>query len=140
MNYFQVNVNYERQTGEDNPCRVKEAYLVNAATCGDAEKAVLDEIKPIIFGDCETPKIQKKSYFDFFMDSMDCDIYYEAKVELIIIDGEKECCKPVNILVLTNNIKDALNTLLSNLTSYDCEIISIKKTGIMDILSVKKSE
>lgn len=135
MNFFQVNVNYDRQTGEDNPGRVKEAYLVNAATCGDAEKAVLDEIKPFIFGDCETPKIQKKSYFELFMDSPDCDYYYDAKVEMITIDGEKELRKLVNILVLANNIKDALNILLSNLASYDCEVIGIKKTGITDILT-----
>lgn len=140
MNYFQVNVNYDRQIGEDNPGRVKEAYLVNAATCGDAEKAVLDEINPFIFGDCETPKIQKKSYFELFMDSPDCDIYYEAKVELIIVDGEKESRKPVNILVLANNIKTAINVLTYNLLSYDCEVIGIKKTGITDILSVEKSE
>lgn len=139
MNYFQVNVNYDRQTGEDNPGRVKEAYLVDAATCGDAEKAVLDEIKPFIFGDCETPKIQKKSYFDLFKESPDCDFYYEAKVELITIEGEKECRKTVNILVLAYNILGALNTLLSNLTGYDCEVISIKKTGITDILTTQNN-
>lgn len=139
MNYFQVNVQYERQTGEDNPGRVKEAYLVNATTCGEAEKAVLDEIKPFIFGDCETPKIQKKSYFELFVDSPDCDFYYEAKVELIIVDGEKELRKPVNILVLANNIKDALITLLSNLASYDYEVIGIKKTGITDILTIQNN-
>lgn len=140
MNYFQVNVNYDRQTGEDNPGRVKEAYLVNAATCGEAEKAVLDEIKPFIFGDCKTPKIQKKSYFELFADSPDCDIYYEAKVEMIVVDGEKEYRKAVNILVFANNIKNALTSLLSNLAKYDCEVIGIKKTGITDILSVEKCE
>ena len=139
MYYFQVNVQYERQTGEDNPGRVKEAYLVNAATCGDAEKAVLDEIKPFIFGDCETPKIQKKSYFDLFKYSPDCDFYYEAKVEMITIDGEREYRKAVNILALANNIRDALNTLLSNLASYDCEVIGIKKTGITDILTTQNN-
>ena len=134
MNYFQVNVNYDRQTGEDNPGRVKEAYLVNAATCGDAEKAVLDEIKPFIFGDCETPKIQKKSYFELFKGSPNSNLYYEAKVEFIIVDGEKELRKTVNILVLANSIEGALSTLLAKLVSYDYEIIRIKKTGITDIL------
>lgn len=140
MNYFQVNVNYDRQTGENNPGRVKEAYLVNATTCGEAEKAVLDEIKPFIFGDCETPKIQKKSYFELLEYSPDCDFYYEAKVELIVVEGDKELRKTINVLVLANNIKGALNTLLHSFVSYDCEIISIKKTGITDILSVEKSE
>lgn len=140
MNYFQVNVNYDRQTGEDNPGRVKESYLVPAVTCGEAENAVLERIKPMLFGDCETPKIQKKSYFDLFMDSPDCDIYYEAKVEMIVIDGDKELRKPVKILVFAKNIRTAIHRLLSNLANYDCEVISIKKTGITDILSVEKSE
>lgn len=136
---YQVNVSYKRQTGEDNPGHVKEAYLVNAATCGDAEKAVLDEIKPFIFGDCETPKIQKKSYFNFFKDLPVCDFYYEAKVEMIIIDGEKDLRKPVNILVLANNIEDALNTILHSLVNNDYEVISIKKTGITDILTTQNN-
>ena len=136
MNYFQVNVNYDRQAGEDNPGRVKEAYLVNAATCGDAEKAVLDEIKPFIFGDCETPKIQKKSYFNVFEYTHYEEFYYEAKVEMIIIDGDKEVRKAVAVLVCASNISDALETLkLDMCNNYDCEIISIKKTGITDILT-----
>ena len=139
MNYFQVNVNYDRQTGEDNPGRVKEAYLVVAETCGEAEKVVLDEIKPFIFGDCETPKIQKKSYFDFFMDHPDSDIYYEAKVEMITIDGDKERRNVINILVLANNIEGALNTLIHILVNYDYEIIGIKKAGITDILTIQNN-
>ena len=134
MNYFQVNVKYDRQTGEDNPGSVKEIYLVKAGTCSDAERIVLDEIKPFIFGDCETPKIQKKSYFDVFMDSKDCDFYYEAKVEMIVIDGDKESRKPVNIIISSGRIKDALDDLYDRLIMYDFEIISIKKTGIVDIL------
>ncbi len=137
MNYFQVNVNYDRQTGEDNPGRVKEAYLVPAVTCGEAENAVLERIKPMLFGDCETPKIQKKSYFELFMDSPDCDIYYEAKVEFIVVDGEKELHKPVNILISSGRIKDALDALYDRLIMYDFEIISIKKTGITDILTTQ---
>ena len=133
MNYFQVNVKYDRQMGEDNPGSVKEIYLVKAETCSDAERIVLDEIKPFIFGDCETPKIQKKGYFELFKDFPDCDFYYEAKVE-IIMDAEKEYRKCVNILISANRIKDALDTLYDRLITYDCEIISIKKTGIVDVL------
>lgn len=133
MNYFQVNIKYDK-TGEDNPGQVKEIYLVKAETCSDAERIVLEEIKPFIFGDCETPKIQKKSYFDVFMDSKDCDFYYEAKVEMIVIDGDKELRKPVNIIISSGRIKDALDDLYDRLIMYDFEIISIKKTGIVDIL------
>lgn len=140
MNYFQVNVQYELQTGEDNPGRVKEAYLVNAATCGEAEKAVLEKIKPFIFGECETPKIQKRQFFDKFNSTTHDYYYYEAKVEIITIDGDKETRKAVPILVTADNFNDALTCLMLNTSQYDCEIISLKKTGITDILIVEKSE
>ena len=48
---YEIKVNYLRQTGEDNPGTVKETYLVDGATPSDAEKRLMDEIKPFIFGD-----------------------------------------------------------------------------------------
>lgn len=135
MIYFQVDVKYDKQTGEDNPGNVKETFLVEGAqTCGDAEKIVMDEIKPFIFGECETPKIQRRQFFDKFSDTTKDDYYYEAKVEMITIDGDKEVRKAVPILVSADNMNCALSCLESALESYDCEIISIKKTGITDIL------
>ena len=134
MNYFQVNVKYDRQTGEDNPGQVKEIYLVKAETCSDAERIVLEEIKPYIFGDCETPKIQKKSYFDLFKGSSEAVLYYEAKVELIIIDGDKETRKAVSILISELCINDAISVLMEQMKGFDYEIVSIKKTGIVDVL------
>ena len=130
MNYFQVNVKYDRQTGENNPGSVKEIYLVKAETCSDAERAVLERIKPYIFGDWETPKIQKKGYFDIFRGN---EVYFEAKVELII-DGDEDVRKTVSILISDVSIDSAISALMEHMESYDCEIVSIKKTGIVDIL------
>ena len=138
MNFYQVNVSYERQTGEDNPCKVKEAYLVDGAvTCGDAEKAVMEEIKPFVFGECETPKIQKRQFFEAFIHNECNDFYYEAKVEMITIEGESETRRAVPILVSAGNFKDALACLVQNLNNYDCEIISLKKSAITSILNAK---
>lgn len=142
MIFKQVNVSYERQTGEDNPGKVKESYLVDGAvTCGDAEKAVMEEIKPFVFGDCETPKIQRRQFFEVFVDTPnDSSIYYEAKVEMITIEDFKETRRAVPILVVSSNFCDALTCLMSKLSGYDCEIISLKKSPITDILTVTKSE
>lgn len=131
MNYFQVNVKYDRQTGEDNPGSVKEIYLVKAETCSDAERIVLEEIKPYIFGDCETPKIQRKDYFMIFRADA---TYFEAKVDLITVDGDKEMRKTVPILISDVSIVSAISALMVHMESYDYEIVSIKKTGIVDIL------
>ena len=130
MNYFQVNVKYDRQTGEDNPGSVKEIYLVKAETCSDAERAVLERIKPYIFGDWEAPKIQRKNYFDIFRGN---EAYFEAKVELII-DGDEDVRKTTSILISDVSIDSAISALMEHMESYDYEIVSIKKTGIVDVL------
>lgn len=135
MIFYLVNVDYERQTGEDNPGKVKESYLVNAANCSSAESTVLDYIKPYVFGDCETPQIKRVHFFEVFdaEDPAD-DIWYKAKVEMITIDGDKETRKVVNILIVSDGLYNALDRLCDKLRSYDCEIVSIQKTAIVDIL------
>ena len=53
---------------------------------------------------------------------------------MITIDGEKETRKNVAVLVQANLLDDAVHALKQALKSYDCELISIAKTPIMDIL------
>ena len=136
---YQVNLDYERQTGEDNPGRVKESYLVEAALPSEAETIVLKEVAPFIFGDCQVQKIQKRQFFDVFHTEGDCN-WFEAKVEMITIDGDRETRKAVNMLVQGDDIQSALKLLKSKLTSYDCEIISIKKSPILDILQAESTD
>ena len=139
MIFHQVNVTYERQTGEDNPGKVKETYLVNAVNCADAEQQVMDEIKPFVFGDSETPQIRKRHLFDIFPG--DGENWYEAKVEMITIEDDKECRKAVKVLVQDNTIDGALKELhYKHLASRDCEILSIAKSPVLDILRPEKGE
>lgn len=137
MNYYQVNLNYERQTGEDNPARVKEAYLAEAISCADAENRVIEHVKPFIFGECEAPAVKKRQFFDIFP-SKDGDYWYEAKVEMIVVDDDKEIRKAVNILIQAETIYEGLVSLLERMKSYDCEIIGIKKSQIVDTLPVEE--
>ena len=136
---YQVNLDYERQTGEDNPGRVKESYLVEAALPSEAETIVLKEVAPFIFGDCQVQKIQKRQFFDVFHTEGDCN-WFEAKVEMIVVDGDKESRKAVTMLVSGDTIHDALSWLQIQLRSFDCEIISIKKSPILDILKPESAE
>ena len=53
MLFYEIKVNYQRQTGEDNPSNVKETYLVEGFTPADVEQRLMEEIKPLIFGNCE---------------------------------------------------------------------------------------
>lgn len=132
MVLFQVNAVYDRQTGEDIPGKVKEIYLVEAPDCADAQQQVIENIKPFIFGECDIPQVRKRNFFDILHG--DGENWYEAKVEMITIDGDKETRKAVTILVQENTISQALQSLKLNLGKYDCEIVSIKKSAVLDII------
>jgi hypothetical protein len=134
MIFHEIKVKYERQTGEDNPKAAKEIYLIEGAVSfADAENCVLAEIKPFIFGDCEVQNCKRSQFYDVFPNEGGA-FWYKARVEMITIDGDKETRKNVAFLVQANLLDDAVFALKQALKSYDCEIISMAKTQIMDIL------
>ena len=134
MIFHEIKVHYDRQTGEDNPGKVKEVYLVHGAVSfADAENCLLTEIKPFIFGDCEVQNCKRSQYFEVFPNEGGA-FWYKARVEMITIDGEKETRKNVSVLVQANQLDDAVFALKQAMGSYDYVLISVTKTQIMDIL------
>ena len=134
MIFHEIKVKYDRQTGEDNPGKVKEIYLVDGAVSfADAENCLMAELKPFIFGECEVQSCKRTQIFDTFPNEGGA-FWYKGRVEMITIDGEKETRKNVAMLVQANMLDDAVFALRQALKSFDCELISIAKTQIMDIL------
>lgn len=135
MIYHEIKVNYSRQTGEDNPGKVKETYLVDGAVSfADAENCLMDEIKPFIFGgECEVMSCKRSQFFDTFPNEGGA-YWYKARVEIITIDGDKETRANRAFLVQANMLDDAVFALKQALKAFDCEIISVAKSPIMDIL------
>jgi hypothetical protein len=76
-------------------------------------------------------------YFDIFPNE-GSEYWYKARVEMITIDGEKETRKSVAVLAQANTLNDAVYALKQYLSSIDCEIISVAKSPIMDILRAVK--
>lgn len=132
MIFYLVNVDYERQTGEDNPGKVKESYLVKASNCAEAERIVLNAIKPFVYGDCETPQIKRVRFFDVFENGK--QFWYKAKVEMITVDGDKETRMSVPVLIAGDTALGAVIDLEDALGEYDHEVVSIQKTNIIEIL------
>ena len=134
MIFHEIKVHYERQTGEDNPGKVKEIYLIDGAVnFSDAENCLMAELKPFIFGDCEVQSCKRSQFFEVFPNEGGA-YWYKARVEMITIDGEKETRKSVPVLVQANLLDDAVFALKQAMNSYDGELISIAKTPIVDIL------
>ena len=133
MKLFEIKVNYARQTGEDNPGSVRETYLVDCVNPSDAETILRDELKPFIFGDLEIERITNRNFFEIFTDLV-ADNWYKARVELLTIDGDKESRRVVAVMVQASTISDALQALKEKMAGYDCEILSVAKTPVLDLL------
>ena len=134
MLFYEIKINYVRQTGEDQPRNEKETYLVEGLTCADVEKRLLEEIKPFIFGDCEVPSCKKVQLYDIVANGRPDCRWYKARVEMITIDDDgAESRKTVSILLEAQNIKDAMNYLNEYLRNLDCEVVSITRSPILDV-------
>lgn len=134
MIYYEVKINYQRQTGEDNPGKVNETYLVEGISMTDVENRLMTEIQSQIFGgESEIQGCKKVQYYDTFLNP-DADYWYKGRVELITIDNDKETRKKVSMLVQAHSVLDAVKTLREKLNQLDCEIVSVAKTQIVDFL------
>lgn len=134
MIFHEIKVNYERQTGEDNPGKVKETYLVDGAVSfADAENCLMTEIKPFIFGECEVQSCKRTQIFDTYPNEGGA-FWYKARVEIITIDGDKETRANKAVLVQANTLDDAAYALKQGMSNYDYELIGLAKTPIVDIL------
>lgn len=133
MLFYEVKVNYQRQTGEDNPKNVKETYLVEGLNCANVENRLMEDIKPLIFGDCETPSCKKVQFYDL-IENPEGDRWFKARVEMITVEDDgKEKRKAVSIFVQATTIDVALNNLRKYLETLDCEIVSITRSPILEV-------
>jgi len=134
MIFHEIKVHYDRQTGEDNPGKAKEVYLVQGAVSfADAENCLMADIKPFISGECEVQSCKRSQFFEVFPNEGGA-FWYKARVELITIDGDKETRKNMPVLVQANMLDDAVFALKQAMSNYDFELISVAKTQIVDIL------
>jgi len=134
MLFYEVKVNYQRQTGEDNPGNVRETYLVEGLTPSDVEARLMEYIKPYVMGDMEMPSCTKRQFMEI-IPSAEGDKWYKGRVELITIeDNGKETRKAVSVLVGASDIKFAMKHLTDAMSGYDCEVVSITRSPIMDVL------
>ena len=133
MEFFEIKVNYTRQTGEDNPASVSETYLVEALTPSSVEERIMEELKPFISGECDVPSIRNRKFYDIIPNG-NVEDWYESKVEMITIeDNGNEKRKAVTILVEAESIQKAVSVLSENLKDLDCDIVSVKKSKILEV-------
>ena len=134
MLFYEIKIIYQRQTGESNPSSVKETYLVEGLTIADVESRLMDELRPYMFGDTEVPSCKKAQFYDIIT-SPEGDRWFKARVEMITIDDSgKEKRKGVSILVQSGTIDEAMKTLQKQLSQVDCEVVSLTRSPIVEVL------
>ncbi len=137
MLFYEIKINYQRQTGEDNPGNVRETYLVEGISCADVENRLLKDIQPFIFGEYEVPSCKKTQFVDIFpLDGG--EFWFKGRAEMITIDNDKEIRRPQNFLIQASSLDEAVQILKRQLNSYDCEIISAAKSPIMDVIRANR--
>lgn len=93
----------------------------------------MEELKPFISGECDVPSIRNRKLFDIIPNG-NVEDWYESKVEMITIDDNcNEKRKAVTILVEADSIKKAVSVLSESLHNLDCEIVSVKKSKILEV-------
>lgn len=142
MSFYEIKVTYERQTGEDNPAKARETYLLEGVNCADVEGRLLDELTPYVTmgSTIEVTNCRQVQYYDI-LPSTDpaADRWFRARVEMITVEDDgKETRRGVAILVQATDITQALKTLKDQLSALYCEIISIQRSSILEIYRAVK--
>ncbi len=134
MLFYEIKIIYQRQTGESTPSPVKETYLVEGLTIADVENRLMDELRPYMFGETEVPSCKKAQFYDI-IPSTEGDRWFKARVEMITVeDSGKEKRKGVSLLVEAASIDEAMKKLMKQLQQVDCEVVSITRSPIIDVL------
>ena len=133
MLFYETKIVYQRQTADATPNNVNETYLVEGINLADVETRLLDELRPYMFGETETPACKKAQYYDI-IPSTEGEHWYKARVDMITVeDSGKEKRKRVSLLVEAGSIADAVTVLTQKLNTVDCEIVSVTRSPILDV-------
>ena len=135
---FEIKVRYAKQTGEDNPKIVKEVYVIEGESFGDAESTLLQILIPESFGnDIDIAAMKKVAPFDI-VDCVAPEKVFKCKCVLIISDGEEESRKPIFLYVGASDLELARKAASQYLKSYDSELLSVEETKIVDVYRREK--
>ncbi len=142
--WFETTVSYKRLTEEGLEKQVRERYVVEACSFGDAENAIIEETQPMAAdGVIDVQKIARASYQDvYFDDEKHRGIYYKVKLSsCYIADNGDEKEETVHLLVEASSIESARKKTAEALSLHDgcgMEIIGMAKVRLSDVLEYKQ--
>lgn len=146
MYWYQVKARLER-VQEDGQKRVTEDYLVQAASFGEAERVIQEEIAPYASGEFDVVAVARKNYSEVIESNLGNDIadkWYKCKVNFIALNERngKEMRTSKYFLVQSSSALTAHKAvdefMQGSMSDYDVE--QVDETKILDVFKVGLSE
>lgn len=136
--WFECKVKYEKTMQDGALKKVCEPYLVDAINFTEAERRIIEEIKPFMSGDFEVSNIAKARYAEIFETVDDsADRWFKAKLSFITLDEKsgKEKKSSHNVLIQAADLRDAIKRLDEGMkgSMMDYVISSVAETALVDI-------
>lgn len=137
-NWFECKVRYEKTMENGLTKKVSEPYLVDAISFTEAEKRIIEEIRPFMTGEFVISDIKRANYSEvFFCDAESADRWFKCKLSFITLDEKSGAEKRSNsyALVQAADLREAIKYLDEQMkgTIMDYVIASVAETMIMDV-------
>lgn len=137
-NWFECKVKYEKTMENGLTKKVSEPYLVDAISFTEAEKRIIEEIRPFMTGEFIISDIKRANYSEvFFCDAESADRWFKCKLSFITLDEKSGAEKKTNsyTLVQAGDLREAIKYLDEQMkgTIMDYQIASVAETMIMDV-------
>ena len=137
-NWFICSIRYEKVIENGTNKKVTEPYLVDALSFTEAEKRIIEEMKPFITGEFTVEAIKRYNITDLFeTEDTDADKWFKVKINYITLDEKsgREKKTASYMLVQAADIKDAQKRFEEGIKGamMDYQIENIIETKIMDV-------
>ena len=144
-NWFEVKVAYTKVMENGLEKRVVEPFLVEALSFTEAEKRIIEEVRPFISGAFEVSAVGRKKYAEIiYDDSAAADKYYHTKLMFVTLDERTDVEKrtPCFMLVQAEDMRKAIESIDRAMkhTMCDYEIAEVKETAISDVYAYHAEE
>lgn len=143
--WFECKVKYEKTMDDGKVKKVNEPYLVDAISFTEAEKRIIEEIKPFMTGEFQVSDIKRARYAELFETAEEsADRWFKAKLTFITLDEKSGAEKKTtqNVLIQAADLRAAVSRLDEGMrgSMMDYVISSIAETGIMDVYHYRPEE
>lgn len=136
--WFTCKVKYDKTMQDGGLKPVNEPYLVEAINFTEAERRIIEEMKPYLSGEFDVTNIAKAHYAELFETVDDsADRWFRVKLSFITLDEKsgKEKKQSHNVLVQASDLRDAIKRLDEGMkgSMMDYTISAVTETPLVDV-------